>query len=109
MNARAQQALHRLLAGDDSGAVSLQGDEVVLDVSEVIDQVKQRLVDRGLTFLENAPIPETDRQIVLLEAPELRQLRTIYAFGNPVAQVAARPSSGCSTSRRSSSPCASHG
>ena len=87
-NTRAQQALHRLLEGDETGAVSLQGDDVVLDVAEVIDQVKQRLVDRGLTFVENVPIPNSDRQIVLLEAPQLKQLRTIYAFGNPVAQWA---------------------
>lgn len=86
VNTRAQQALQRILEGDSSGAVSLQGDEVVLDVSEVIDEVKARLVDRGLTFVENAPVPETDRQIVLLEAPQLEQLRTIYAFGNPVAR-----------------------
>jgi hypothetical protein len=86
VNTRAQQALQRILEGDSSGAVSLQGDEVVLDVSEVIDEVKARLVDRGLTFIENAPVPETDRQIVLLEAPQLEQLRTIYAFGNPVAR-----------------------
>ena len=32
------------------------------------------------------PIPETDRQIVLMDAPQLRQMRTIYAFGNPVAK-----------------------
>jgi hypothetical protein len=86
VNTRAQQALQRILAGDAGGAVSLQGDQVVLDVSEVIDEVKARLVDRGLTFVENAPIPETDRQIVLLDAPRLKQLRTIYAFGNPLAQ-----------------------
>ena len=60
--------------------------QVVLDVDEVIDQVKERLVARGLTIVENVPIPETDRQIVLMEAPQLQQLRTIYAFGNPLAQ-----------------------
>ena len=87
-NTRAQQVLQRLLEGDETGAVSLQGDEVVLDVAEVIDQVKQRLVDRGLTFVENVPIPNSDRQIVLVEAPQLKQLRTIYAFGNPVAKWA---------------------
>jgi hypothetical protein len=86
VNTRAQQALQRVLKGDESGAVSLQGDEVVLDVDEVIEQVKQRLVARGLTLVENAPIPETNRQIVLLEAPQARQLRTIYAFANPVAR-----------------------
>ena len=69
-----------------SGAVSLQGDQVVLDVSDVIAQVKQRLVDRGLTIVQNIPVPDTDRQIVLMEAPKLKQLRTIYAFANPLAQ-----------------------
>jgi len=86
VNTRAQQALHRILTGDDSGAVSLQDDQVVLDVDEVINQVKERLVARGLTIVENVPIPETDRQIVLMDAPQLRQMRTIYAFGNPVAK-----------------------
>ena len=66
--------------------MSLQGDQVVLDLSEVIDQVKQRLVARGLTIVERVPIPEVDRQIVLLEAPQLAQAQTIYAFANPVAR-----------------------
>jgi hypothetical protein len=83
---RSQQLLVRLLTGDDSGAVSLEGDQVVLDVSEVIDAVKQRLVDRGLTMVENVPTPDQDRQIVLMDAPQLKQVRTIYAFSNPVAQ-----------------------
>jgi hypothetical protein len=85
-NTRAQAALVRLLQGDESGAVSLQGDQVVLDVSQVIDQVKQRLVARGLTIVERVPIPDKDRQIVLMDAPQLKQARTIYAFANPVAK-----------------------
>jgi hypothetical protein len=88
INTRAQQALQRILTGDQSGAVSLQGDEIVLDVDEVISRVKERLVARGLTIVENVPIPETDRQIVLMEAPRVRQMRTIYAFSNPVAKWA---------------------
>jgi hypothetical protein len=86
VNTRAQQVLVRLLEGDETGAVSLQGDQVVLDVSDVIEQVKQRLVARGLTVVQNVPIPETDKQIVLLDAPQLRQARTIYAFANPLAR-----------------------
>ena len=58
----------------------------MLDVDEVINRVKERLVARGLTIAENVPIPETDRQIVLMDAPQLRQARTIYAFSNPVAK-----------------------
>lgn len=85
-NTRAQQALMRVLEGDTSGAVSVQGDEIVLDVSEVIDQVKQQLVARGLTVLDRVNLPDKDRQIVLLESPELKQLRNIYAFANPIAK-----------------------
>ena len=87
-NATAQEALIAVLKGDNTGAVSLQGDQVVLDLSTVIDQVKQRLVDRGLTMVENVPIPSIDKQIVLLTAPELKQVRTIYAFTNPIARWA---------------------
>jgi hypothetical protein len=85
VNIRAQQALQRVLTGEGSGAVTVQGDQLVLDVDEVITRVKERLVDRGLTLVENVPIPDTDRQIVLVQSEQLEQLRTIYAFGNPVA------------------------
>jgi hypothetical protein len=86
VNTRAQQALVRVLKGERTGAVSVQGDQVVLDVGDVIDQVKQRLVARGLTVVQNVPIPDVDKQIVLLDAPQLRQARTIYAFANPLAR-----------------------
>ena len=46
-NTRAQAGLVRLLQGDQSGAISLQGDQVVLDLSQVIAQVKERLVARA--------------------------------------------------------------
>ena len=85
VNIRAQQALQRVLTGEGTGAVTVQGDQLVLDVDEVIKKVKERLVARGLTLVENVPIPETDRQIVLVQSDQLQQLRTIYAFGNPVA------------------------
>jgi hypothetical protein len=86
-NTRAQEALVRILKGDESGALSVQNGALVLDLSDVIDQVKQRLVDRGLTIVQNAPpLPQQDREIVLLEAPQLNQLQNIYAFANPVAK-----------------------
>ena len=67
-NTRAQAALVSLLQGDDTGAISLQGDQVVLDVSQVVEQVQQRLSHRGLTFTDPVPIPDKDRQIVLIDA-----------------------------------------
>ncbi len=86
VNTRAQQALVRVLKGDNTGAIQVEGGQIVLDLAEVIAQVQDRLVARGLTIVENVPIPDVDRQIVLLEAPQLEQARTIYAFANPVAR-----------------------
>lgn len=86
VSTRTQQTLTRVLQGDNTGPVSQQGDQVVLDVSDVIDAVKAELVSRGLTFAQNVPVPNTDRQIVLLTSPELKQAQNIYAFTNPVAK-----------------------
>lgn len=84
-NTAAQKGLMAILEGNDSGPVQLEGDQVVLDISSLIDAVKAGLVDRGLTAAENISIPDSDRQIVLLEAPQLAQVRTIYSFTSPIA------------------------
>jgi hypothetical protein len=84
-NTAAQKGLMAILEGRDDGPVSLQGDEVVLDISSLIDQVKQGLVDRGFAAAANINVPEADRQIVLLEAPQLAQIRTIYSLTSPIA------------------------
>ena len=84
-NVAAQKSLMAILEGRDDGPVSLQGDEVVLDISVLSDQVKQGLVDRGFAAAANINVPEADRQIVLLEAPQLAQIRTIYSLTSPVA------------------------
>lgn len=83
--AAAQKSLMAILEGRDDGPVSLQGDEVVLDIGVLIDQVKQGLVDQGFSAAANIDVPQADRQVVLLEAPQLAQVRTIYSFTSPVA------------------------
>lgn len=84
-NVAAQKSIMAILEGNDSGPVQLQGDEVVLDISSLIDEVKAGLVERGFAAAANITVPETERQIVLLEAPQLAQIRTIYSFTSPVA------------------------
>lgn len=84
-NVAAQKSLMAILEGRDDGPVSLQGDEVVLDIGGLIDQVKQGLVDRGFAAAANINVPQADRQVVLLEAPQLAQIRTIYSFTSPIA------------------------
>lgn len=84
-NIAAQKGLMAILEGREDGAVSLQGDQVVLDISAVIDQVKAGLVEKGFGAAANINIPVQDQYIVLLEAPQLAQIRTIYSFTSPVA------------------------
>jgi hypothetical protein len=86
-NEQIHQGVIKALDGDQSGAITLQGDQVVLDTGTLIDAVKQRLVDRGLTIVQNLPVPPAaDRQIVLLTSPQLAQARFAYAVGQPIAQ-----------------------
>ena len=84
-NTAAQKSLMAILEGRDDGPVSLQGDEVVLDIGVLVDQVKQGLVDRGFEAAANINVSQADRQIVLLEAPQLAQIRTIYSLTSPIA------------------------
>jgi cell division protein FtsB len=87
INTQLQQALIAALSGEPSGAVTIQGDQVVLDTGDLIEVVKQRLVDRGLSFAANIPVPPAaDRQVVLLTSPQLEQARAAYSLAQPVAQ-----------------------
>jgi len=89
INRKAQQALIKALSSDPTSVVTIQGDQVVLDTGDLIEVVKQRLVERGLTFAANVPVPPAaDRQVVLLTSPQLQQARVAYAIGQPVAQWA---------------------
>lgn len=87
VNTQLQKRLIAALSGEPVGAVSIQGDQVILDTGDLITATKARLVDRGLSFAANLPVPPAaDRQIVLLTSPQLKQARRAYALGQPVAQ-----------------------
>ncbi len=87
INQRAQKALVTVLEGKDDGAVTLVNGQLVLDTGDLIEIVKQRLVDRGLSFAANIPVPPVaDRTVVLLDSPELARAQFFWAIGQPVAQ-----------------------
>lgn len=60
LNRQAHASVVKALTGEGGGAVKLAGDTVTLDLAPVIDRVKQRLVDRGLTVAEKIPEIHTD-------------------------------------------------
>ncbi len=87
INRQAQQAIVNALEGKTDGAVTVTNGQVVLDTGELITLVKQALVDRGLSFAANIPVPPAaDRQIVLLQSQELQRAQFFYQLGQPVAQ-----------------------
>jgi hypothetical protein len=68
-NRRSHAAVVNMLTGDREGAVTSEGGTVRLDVGEVVDQVRERLVDAG--FDKAAAIPDADRTITLFETEQL--------------------------------------
>jgi cell division protein FtsB len=87
VNTKLQQALISALSNDPTGAVTFQGDQVILDTGDLIAVVKQKLVDQGLSFAANIPVPPVaDREVVLLTSPQLKQARIAYAVAQPIAE-----------------------
>lgn len=81
--ATALRASHRALlaaaTGDDSGAITIDGQGVIgLQLGPIIADVKVRLVDNGFAFA--AAIPEIDRTIVLAQSDALVTVRLAYGI-----------------------------
>lgn len=72
-NRRAHTAVVHALTGEGSGAVGVNGGTVTLDVGEAVDQVKQALVDAGVS--PAAKIPAVDKQMVLFQSDQLEKIR----------------------------------
>lgn len=85
-NRIAQQSLVRLLEGDPEGIVQIQGEDIVLDISNLATGVQKQLVDRGFTAAGNVTIPQIDRQVVLASSAALPQLQFIYRLSSPILQ-----------------------
>ncbi|GAB2961777.1 hypothetical protein GCM10023080_022690 [Streptomyces pseudoechinosporeus] len=68
-NRRSHAAVVNMLTGEREGAVRAEDGTVQLNVGEVVDQVRERLVDAG--FDKATAIPDTDRTITLFQTEEL--------------------------------------
>jgi hypothetical protein len=84
INEAAQRGFMAALTGDPSGPVQFEGDVLVLNITPLLQEVQQSLVDDGIAVAGLVTIPETDAQIVLLDSPALGQVRTAYAFASPI-------------------------
>ncbi|MCF4139126.1 hypothetical protein L1856_23765 [Streptomyces sp. Tue 6430] len=72
-NRAAHAAVVDALTGEGRGAVGVNGGTVTLDVGEAVDQVKQTLVDAGLS--PASKIPDVDKQLVLFQSDQLEKIR----------------------------------
>ncbi|MFJ9893894.1 hypothetical protein ACIQPR_11250 [Streptomyces sp. NPDC091280] len=75
-NRRVHSTVDKALTGSGGGAVQLDGGAVTLDVAPVVDQVKQRLVDDGMTVA--GKIPEIHTSITLVRNDDLDAYRKYF-------------------------------
>lgn len=68
-NRRSHAAVVNMLTGDREGAVTSEDGTVRLNVGEIVDQVRERLVDAG--FDKAAALPDVDRTVTLFETEQL--------------------------------------
>jgi cytochrome oxidase assembly protein ShyY1 len=81
-----QKSVVAILQGGNEGPVQMQGDQVVLDISDLLTAVQSQLVAQGVSLADKVTIPESDRQIVLFEAPVVAQLQFVYSLTSPILQ-----------------------
>ena len=75
INVQAHQSLMNSLRGDQSGAISTSGDQVILDTSVVVQEAWKQL-SASVPVLSNLPVPTgLGEQIVLLDASEVSRAR----------------------------------
>ncbi|WP_030955895.1 MULTISPECIES: hypothetical protein [unclassified Streptomyces] len=73
-NRTAHAAVVDALTGEGRGAVGVNGGTVTLDLGVAVDQLRQTLVDAGLSPAEK--IPDVDEQLVLFQSDQLEKIRT---------------------------------
>lgn len=66
--------MDKALTGKGGGAVEIKGDTVTLDLAPLIDEVKTRLVDRGVGVA--AKIPEVHTDITLIRSDSVKSVQT---------------------------------
>jgi hypothetical protein len=75
-NRRIHSAVDKALTGSGGGAVKINNDSVTVDLGPVVDQVKQRLIDDGMTAASK--IPEVHTDFTVLRADDVGKVKTYF-------------------------------
>ncbi|MFF3936033.1 hypothetical protein [Streptomyces phaeofaciens] len=73
-NRRVHDTLDKALTGSGGGAVRLEKDTVTLDLAPVVEEVKERLADDGLTVARRIPTVHTD--FTLVRSDDIGRIRS---------------------------------
>lgn len=76
VNRTAHEQVVKLLSGDQSGALTAQGDQITLQLAPIIERVKQQMVDNGFTIAQN--LPAIDRSFVLAQSSSITDMQLAY-------------------------------
>jgi len=76
-NRKAHEVVVALLTGREDKIAEVKDGEIVLDLQQPLTNIRDRLVDRGLTFLEDVPDERLDAQFVLFKSEELQQAQDL--------------------------------
>ncbi|MFE6227124.1 hypothetical protein [Streptomyces sp. NPDC057854] len=77
-NRAVHTSLDRALTGDPDGAVKIETDAVTVDLAPVVERVKERLVDAGLTAA--AKVPEVHTDFTVLRSDDIGKAKTGFAL-----------------------------
>ncbi|MCX4766159.1 hypothetical protein OG562_35325 [Streptomyces sp. NBC_01275] len=75
-NRRIHSAVDKALTGSGGGAVKIENDTVNVDLAPVVDQVKQRLVDSGMTVA--GKIPEIHTDFTVVRSDDIGKVKTYF-------------------------------
>ncbi|MER6997198.1 hypothetical protein [Streptomyces sp. NPDC000410] len=75
-NRRIHAAVDKALTGSGGGAVKINNNSVTVDLAPVVEQVKQRLVDEGMTVA--AKIPEVHTDFTVLRSDNIGKVKTYF-------------------------------
>ncbi len=70
-----------------TGVITKQGGVVTLDVTLLVDEIKQALVARGLGFVQNINLPISTRQVTLVDSQTLADFALAVQMLNAMALI----------------------
>jgi hypothetical protein len=82
-NAAVQQEIVGTLSGQSSG-VTVAGDDVILDMSGVLNAIKDDLIGQSLGIAANLTVPAGALQVRLMDAATLKRLQGLYRISDPI-------------------------